>query len=205
MVWQKEMNNGMEVDWFFKYSVAFFLLLVVTQIMAQNDKEYTKEKGLSVNTQSLFLFPYGDNIGGGIHKTLYDLEYDSRVYGVNTSVNYYFSPYLAAGLGIGYEKLTQPEISYYPIFFNLRSTLLDTKNTITTKGDLGLHMGSVDKPGFLIRWSLGYRTQLFMSLLGYFELIYSYQKIYKEFESSGRLNNNYGIESIGLSISIEIQ
>ena len=188
-----------------KHIISLLFILITNQLFSQSDDEYAKEKGFSINTQSIFLFPYGDNIGGGIHKTLYDLEYDSRVYGVNTSVNYYFSPYLATGLGIGYEKLTQPEIVYYPIFLNLRSTLMDTKNTVTTGFNFGTHLGDVDQSGFLFRWTVGYRTKLFKKVLGYFEMIYSYQNIYNSYEDSGRIDNYYNVESIGLSISIEIQ
>jgi hypothetical protein len=205
MEWQKEMDNGMEVDWFFKYSITLLLLVITNQIFSQSDEEYSKEKGLSISTQSLFLFPYSDGVGGGIQDTPYDLEFDSRVYGVNTSINYYINPYMAGGFGIGYEKLTQPEIVYYPLFLNLRSTLMDTKSTITTGANFGVHLGDVDQAGFMFRWVIGYRSKLFKNILSYFEMIYSYQNIYKSFNNSGRVDNYYNVESIGLSISVEFQ
>ena len=160
---------------------------------------------MNFSTQSLFLFPYGDEVGGGIQNTSYDLEFDSRVYGVNISINYYINPYMASGFGIGYEKLTQPEIVYYPIFLNLRSTLMDTKNTVTTGLNFGTHLGDIDQSGFLFRWTIGYRTKLFEKILGYFGMIYSCQNMYKSLVDSGRIDNYYNVESIGLSISIEIQ
>lgn len=189
----------------YKHFMLLLLLVISPHLFSQTDAEFSKDKGFSLNVQSLMIFPYGNDVGGGSQDTAYDLELDSRILGFNTTLNYYLNPYLAAGLGIGYEKLNQPELVYYPLFINLRGSLLTTKNTPTTAVNFGVHLGDVDQSGFMFRWSLGYRTHILNDFLAYFEMHYSYQNLYKSFPDSGRIDNYYNVESIGVAISFEIQ
>jgi len=81
---------------------------------------------------------------------------------------------------------------------------IDTKNSIYTKANFGIHLGDLDKSGFVFRGGLGYRLKVYKNILSNFELSYSYQNIYKSFENSQRPENYYNIESLGISIGIEI-
>jgi len=199
--WQKETVNGMVREWFFNIilvlSCSFF-------VNAQEvEDEFFKDQGLSFKAQTLVLFPYDDGTNGDIYDTNYELENNTFIFGINTEINYYLNSNFGAGFGFGYEKINQPNFSYFPIYLNLIGVLNDTKDAIYVKVNFGSHLGDLDKSGFLFRGGLGYRLKVYKSILSNFEFSYSYQNIYKTFENSQRPENYYNIESIGLTIGIE--
>ena len=203
LVWLKETVNGMGKEWFFS-AIIFFI--ISNSILAQNDiiEDDFKDQGLSFKTQTLVLFPYDDGTNGDIYETDFELEDNSFVYGFNAELNYYIDSNFGVGLGLGFEKLNQPNIIYYPLYLNIIGVLNDTKNAVYTKINFGIHLGDLDKSGFIFRGGLGYRLKVYKNILSNFELTYSYQNIYKSFKNSQRPENYYNIESIGITIGIEI-
>jgi len=190
-------------EWFFSMIIIF---LISSSILAQSNKieEDFKEQGLSFKAQSIVLLPYNDGTNGNLYDTNYELENNSFIYGFNGELNYYLNPNFGLGIGLGYENLNQPNINYYPLYLNIISALDDIENTVYAKVNFGIHLGNLDKSGFLFRGGLGYRLKVYKNILSNFEFSYSYQKIYKSFKNSQRPENYYNVESIGLTIGIEI-
>jgi len=203
LVWQNEMVNGMVKEWFFNILILFF---ISNSILAQNNEieEDFKNQGLSFKTQTLVLFPYDDGTNGGVYNTDFEIENNTFIFGLNSEVNYYFSQNFGVGIGFGFEKINQPNFIYYPIYLNIISALNDTKNAIYAKVNFGTHLGNLDKSGFVFRGGLGYRLKVYKNILSNFELTYSYQNIYKSFKNSQRPENYYNIESVGITVGIEI-
>lgn len=197
------MDNGMVKEWFFSISIIF---LISSSMLAQsnNIEEEFKEYGLSFKVQSIVLLPYNDGSNGNLYNTNYELENNSFIYGFNGELNYYLNPNFGLGIGLGYENLNQPNITYYPLYLNIISALDDSKNTVYAKVNFGIQLGNLDKSGFLFRGGLGYRLKVYKNILSNFEFSYSYQNIYKSFKNSQRPENYYNVESIGLTIGIEI-
>jgi len=197
------MDNGMAKEWYFNFII---ILLASNIILAQSKiiNEDFKEDGLSFKAQSIVLLAYDDGTNGSIYNTIYELEDNSFIYGFSGELNYYLSSNFGLGLGFGIENLNQPNITYYPLYINIIGVLDDTKNSIYTKANFGIHLGDLDKSGFVFRGGLGYRLKVYKNILSNFELSYSYQNIYKSFENSQRPENYYNIESLGISIGIEI-
>jgi len=190
-------------EWFFSISIIF---LISSSMLAQsnNIEEEFKEYGLSFKVQSIVLLPYNDGSNGNLYNTNYELENNSFIYGFNGELNYYLNPNFGLGIGLGYENLNQPNITYYPLYLNIISALDDSKNTVYAKVNFGIQLGNLDKSGFLFRGGLGYRLKVYKNILSNFEFSYSYQNIYKSFKNSQRPENYYNVESIGLTIGIEI-
>ena len=188
-------------DWFFK---VLLFLASSTILFAQKSKsEYLKDQGLSFKTQTLVLIPYDNGTNNGVYDTEYELEYNTFIFGLNAELNYYFNQNLGVGIGFGYEKINQPNFFYYPIYSNFFIALNDTKDAMYLKFNFGTHIGNLEKSGFLFRGGFGYRLKVFKNIISNFEFSYSYQNIYKTFINSGRPENYYNIESIGLTLGIE--
>ncbi|MFK5878209.1 MAG: hypothetical protein QM478_01800 [Flavobacteriaceae bacterium] len=108
------------------------------------------------------------------------------------------------GVGLGYEKLTQPAINYFPTYLNIMGFLTEKKNSVYGKLNFGTHLGDFDRSGFLFRGGLGLRFRMTKNILPIVEFTYSFQNIHKSFENSNRTENNYTLESVGLSLGFEI-
>jgi len=187
-------------EWFFSIFITMGSLIVI-QAQSQRDV-YFKEQGLSYSIQTFVLFDYDDGVGRG-YDTDYELEYDTKIFGLNGEVTYYFDPTLGVGLGLGYERITQPLIEYYPLYLNLIGPLGKTKDAYYMKFNFGIHLGNLDKPGFIFRTGFGYRFKVYKDILSNMSFSYSFQNLFKSFDQSGRPENYYNIESIGLTIGIE--
>lgn len=194
MEWQKKMAFGMVSEWYFK-----LFLIIPFFCLGQTKKQ---DKGISFETQYLYLVPYNDEILNP--KTSYDLTKDSRISGFNVSVNYYLLHWLSLNIGSGYEKINNPNINYIPILTGFK--LADGRKTesFITSVAFGKHIGKFDNSGFIFRWSLGYRFKIFKSIMGTTELYYTYQNLYKTFSNSNRTDNIYNVEAAGLKFGIEI-
>ena len=188
--------------WNFKLIFLFIPYFVISQ---NNINNKLKKKGLRFKTQTLMLFYYNkeNNVTNQYQKE-FALEDNTKIYGVNTEVNYFFNTNFAIGLGLGYEKLTQPKIIYNPLYINFLGVFYEDNNSMYTKFNFGGHIGKVDKQGFLFRWGLGYRVHIYKNLSSNFEMTYSYQNLYKTFEKSEREFNIYNVRSVGLSIGLTI-
>lgn len=186
--------------WFFNY---ILILLCSTFVYGQiKSDEYFKEKGLSLKVQSSFLYPFDDGDRSRLDSEL-ELEGHSFIIGLNAELNYYFNQHFAAGLGVGYEKLNQPNLYYHPVYFNLSLFANETKESLYAKVNFGTHMGDLSQSGFLFRSGLGYRLKIYKNILSNFEFTYSFQNIYTSYTSFERPSNYYNIESLGISIGIE--
>lgn len=186
------------------YLIYIFCLVDFCYSQQIKSNDLFKNKGVSLKAQTFILFPYNEEIGNSIHDTNFELEYNTIVYGASLEMNYYFNPHFGLGTGISLERINQPYFEYFPLYVSIFSALNESKNSIYTKANIGFHMGDVDKSGFVFRGGLGYRLKVFRNILSNFELTYSYQNIYKSFENSGRPENYYNLESIGLTIGIEL-
>ncbi len=191
-------GNGMAKEWF----SSVLLIFVFTFLAKAQDAEYEyfNYQGLSFKLQTLGLFIiYEDKV----YDTDYELEYNTFIIGANSEVNYYLNQNFGAGIGFGYEKVNQPKFYYYPIYLNLILVLHDSKEAFYTKANFGTHLGNLDQSGFLFKWGVGYRIKVYKNILANFEVSYSFQNIYKSFHNSGRPENYYNIECVGLTVGIE--
>jgi len=194
-------------EWYGKKIILIICLFCVVGLgYSQQTKsnDFFKDKGLSLKAQTFILSPYNEEVGNSLYDTDFELEYKTIVYGANIEINYYLNPHFGLGIGIGYEMINQPHFEYYPLYLSLMGALNETKNSIYTKANIGVHLGDLDQSGFVFRGGLGYRLKVFENILSNFEFTYSYQNIYKSFENSERPENYYNLESVGLTIGIEI-
>ncbi|WP_264536676.1 hypothetical protein [Flavobacterium sp. N1736] len=191
------MENGMGLKWYF--SIIFLIPIIV-----YCQKEEFKNKGFSVETSALVLFPYDFKIPSE-HDEISETSTKSKILGTNVHLNYYISKSFAFRAGIGYEFINQPKIDYIPITGGIKWILNDTKESLLTSFDLGGQLGQVEKFGVLMRIGVGYRFVIFKKILGDFELCYSHQNLYKTFTSPDNQKKSYhNIESAGFKIGIEI-
>ena len=179
----------------------FFRLLFIFPIFCFGQTK-KQEKGISVEAQYLFLVPYNDDIYKP--KTNFDLNETSRVSGFTIYANYYFYDWLSLNIGSGYEKINQPNINYVPVLLGLKIASGKNLESFITSIGFGKHIGKFDNSGFLFRWSIGYRFNIYKSILGTTEMYYSYQNLFKTYPNSNRGFNTYNIEAVGLRFGIEL-
>jgi hypothetical protein len=188
-------------EWSFSISFLFISFILFSQ---DNDKVLNK-KGLSFKAQSLILSYYEKNDTNiSPYQTDFELSNSTFLYGINTELNYYFSPYFATGLGFGVEQISQPNIVYMPLYINAIGLFNSGKKSLYSKLNFGIHLGDIDNLGFLFRFGLGGRFVVFKKIASNIEVTYSFQNIDKTFNNSNRPENYYNIESIGITIGIEI-
>lgn len=195
--------NSMKKDLFLSLSIIVLLSMnLYGQLNDQSENPY--ESGINFKIQAFYLFPFSKEVGVVTYENDYELTEDSNQYGFDTEINYMISPYFGVGLGTGIETLQQPKCSYFPLYLNLFCPLSKTENSLTTNVNFGIHLGNVDKLGFILRSGIGYRTGVGKKLLANFEITYSFQNLYKSFENSGRISNYYNLESLGFKVGIEV-
>ena len=182
--------------------IRFIFILIPFFVFAQN-KDYTpyNNKGLSFKVQSFNLFYSYD--GKPTYNTDFELNETSRIVGFQGEVNYFVSKYFAFGLGIGGEKLTQPEVKYYPAYTNFLAVFYNKKNSMYFKFNLGTHLGNLDKKGNFYRTGIGYRIRAYKNSIINIEGTYSNHFFYKKFQSSGRPVDAYSFDMLGITLGIE--
>lgn len=201
MVWQNIIMYGVVEDLFFKFLIVF---LIPFSLISQEKDSSNHFKGFGLKTNAFITFPYENNEKVN---ELSDNEITEKtnIHGCNVILSYNLSPYFGLGLGTGYEVVTQPNIQYYPLFLNLSGNSSDASESYTANANFGIHKGDLDKNGFIFRSSLGYKISISDVLKANFEILYSFQNIYKSFPNSVRIDNYYNIESIGISVGFEIK
>ena len=160
---------------------------------------------MSLKAQSLILFRYDKNLFKDTYQTDFELKENSFLFGASGELNYYFNSYLATGLGFGYEKNSEPSIAYMPLYINFLGYFSEKEKSLYSKLNFGIHLGDVDRNGFLFRFGLGVRLKLFKKVKSNIEFAYSFQNLNKTFENSNKPDNYYNLESIGLTLGIEIK
>lgn len=200
MEWLKEKISGMVKEW--NFSIIFFLISLL--VFSQEKKTGVQEKGLSFKTQSLVLIRYNNTESKDIYQKDFELGENTFLYGINGEFNYYFNPHFAAGIGVGLEKISKPSIVYTPLYVNIIGVFNKTQKSLYSKLNFGVHLGNIDNTGFLFRFGLGAKVPFFKKIPLNIEFTYSFQNLNKTFVNSNRPDNFYNLESIGLSIGIEI-
>ncbi len=200
----KRKCNWMSTDMIKKCFFNLIFLICGVNNFAQNaavfEKDF-KEKGFSVHLDTYTFFPLEDETDG-YFDTKFEIERNTVVYGLNSTLTYFFTPYFGLGMGIGYEYINQPRFSYFPIYLNGIFAFNETKNSYYLRGNYGTFLGNLDKSGVFVRAGIGYRFILAKKLLLNFEILYSFQNMYKTFENSERPENYYNIEGIGIAIGV---
>ncbi|MGJ8745995.1 hypothetical protein [Polaribacter sp.] len=191
----------MAKEWSFSILLSLLSFLVISQ---EKDISYRK-KGLSIKAQSLILIRYDKNLFKDTYQTNFELKENSFLYGANGELNYFFNSHLATGFGFGYEKISQPNIIYIPAYINVLGYFSKKEKSLYSKLNLGVHLGNIDEKGFLFRFGLGVRLMLLKKVKSNIEFTYSFQNLNKTFENSNRPDNFYNLESIGLTLGIEIK
>lgn len=183
-----------------KKTVLILSVFILLPFFMLGQKSKPQGKGISIEPKGLTLITYIGDFRGG-YDTDYEKEENTHILGINLETNYFFNNTFAVGLGLGYEKINQPEFSYIPIYLNLIGNL-DEEFYINFQ--FGAHKGDVDHSGFLFRGGLGYRVPIIHLLRANFILVYSFQNMYKSFENSGRPENYYNFTSVGIAVSLKI-
>ncbi|PAM93861.1 hypothetical protein B4N84_16450 [Flavobacterium sp. IR1] len=197
MEWLKKMRNGMDLKWFFS------IIFAIPVILYSQKKDF-KNQPISFEGSALILFPYDFEIPSE-HDEITETSKKSKIAGANLFVNYYILNLVAFRIGSGYEFINQPKIEYIPITGGIKLILNDSVESLFITGDIGGHLGKIEKFGVLLRIGVGYRFVIYKKILGDFQLYYSHQNLYKTFINTANQKIDYhNIESAGLKIGIEI-
>lgn len=164
-----------------------------------------REKGFQFNVQGV-LMAVGDNSEDILMPDEFDLDFNkSRIYGFNVEAHYRFSEYWIVGLGTGYETVTHPDFSYYPVYVSLRSSIGEnTLKTLTFRLDLGTQFGNLAKAAPLLRGGIGYRFPVWGDLCMTVDAIASYQGLRKEFKIQPDVVYHYNAVGVGVAVGFEL-
>jgi len=188
-----------------EWSFSIFLSLLSFFVISQEKEKSFRKKGLSLKAQSLILFRYDKNLFKDTYQTDFELKENSFLYGINGELNYSFNSYFVTGLGFGYEKISEPSIAYIPLYINILGYLTKKEKSLYSKLNFGIHLGDIDRKGFLFRFGVGARLMFLKKIKSNIEFTYSFQNLNKTFKNSNRPDNFYNLESIGLTLGIEIK
>jgi len=184
------------------FLILFLSLNTFLSFSQKTDKQKTVLSKFSISTQGLFLSPHLQD--GNIKTPGYEIESNSYIQGFNVELNYNFNQYFLLGFGTGIEKLTQPAMKYYPVYLKAMGNFFDRYNSCYIKFNFGTHLGEIDKTGFVFRSGIGYKVPIIKKVTSYFEFTYFYQNISKTYTNSGRIDNYYNLEGVGITIGIEL-
>jgi hypothetical protein len=146
------------------------ILLISFFAFSQNDREKEIDENRNSGFFNITKFSY-INIGKA------ELETFSEIYGVvvndlpidnasafslQTINGYFFSPYFSAGLGIGLDGYSNPNINTMPLFIDLRLYLSDQLSSMYLYTDFGTLIGIENGPkrGRMFNIGAGYKLAL---------------------------------------------
>lgn len=181
--------------------IFLFSYIILLPIWGFGQKSEFKLHGFSIGAKAMILFPIPNMVDMYWNEEFQPGD-DTLIYGIQSEINYFVSREFALGVGFGKEIVTQPDISYIPIYLN---ALLILDEHFFIDGKLGVHRGSVPNSGILSRIGLGIPIQITKNLLANFTIAYSFQNIYKDFPNSNLDDNYYNFETIGVSVGIDIR
>ena len=194
----------MAVKWYFKILCSFICFHpAISQQLDGNLLKNRKCSRITLNARGL-AFPSFNDDTQLEPDNIFDFSDETQMSGLNFGINYYIFSGVSVGLGSGLEYFRNPDFRYFPIFMRIALNGGNKKNSIHTACVLGGHITNRSEMGILARFYLGYRFRVFKDLFADFSMVYTFQNLYQSFPNSGRLDDYYNFESIGLSVGIDL-
>lgn len=183
--------------------ILWFLVLGVNLYSQKNIA--TRSEGFQFNVQAFaMLVGNADEIDTTPEEYIMDIR-ESQLFGVNFEAHYRFDEFWIVGLGTGYEKINQPDISYIPLYISLRSSIGGEKlEAPIFRLDVGTQFGDLAKNGILLRTGIGYRLPIYKELCLNLEGIFTYQGLRKEFEAHPGVIQYYNMYGFGIGVGLEL-
>lgn len=173
------------------------------KVKVDNDKTKTVNQ-FNYRLRSFLFFSYADDSMLEPRNPFDFVDGESILYGMNISVNYKIIDGISVGLGSGIEKFEIPSFNFVPFFSSIVLNGGSKKNSFHLESNIGGHFIKNEKTGILFRIIAGYRFNIHKKFFSDLSLVYTFQNLYKTFENSGRDDNYYNFESIGISAALEI-
>lgn len=189
----------------FILTIVFLLLNPTTFVYAQKRSQRTKGFQFNVNTLAMIVTDKNDKDLVTTEPDKVYLDRDTRLFGVNFEAHYRFDEYLIVGLGAGYERIINPDISYIPFYISLRSSIGGEKlEAPIFRLDIGTHFGDLARNGALLRIGVGYRLPVYKMFCINLEGIITYQGIRKEFDVYPGVIQQYNMVGMGIGLGFEL-
>ncbi|MGS0525812.1 hypothetical protein ACU8V7_12075 [Zobellia nedashkovskayae] len=197
----------MVIESFFRKSLAIILLFFMAYGYSQQPEEEEqnfKFKRITIGTRFLaFISNYGEKSESEIDNP-YDFTDNTKLTGLNLSVNYNIINGFSVGVGSGIEKFTQPNFNYVPLYTRIALNGGVERSSFHTELQIGGHFTNSSKRGGFHRFLLGYRFRVYKTVFSDVSIIYTYQNLEQSFDNSQRLYDTYNFENVGLSVGIDI-
>lgn len=182
----------------------FLLTIISIQVLYSQDIKQNREKGFQFNVQGLAMVVGNTGEVDNMPENLIMNASNSQLFGVNFEAHYRFDEYWIVGLGTGYEYINQPDISYFPVYLSLRSSIGGDKlKAPIFRLDFGTHFGDLAKAGALLRAGIGYRIPLFKTFCLNIEGVFTYQGLRKEFDLQPGVIQYYNMFGFGVGTGFE--
>ncbi len=198
MAWQQ--NNLLKK---YDYIFGLFFTVLVSAQEPVPKKEYHRTKRITFGVRALAFVTYSEDSLLEPDNP-FDFNNDTRLIGMNLSVNYNIINGISIGVGSGFETFTQPKFTYVPLYTRLALNGGTVKDSFHVELIIGGHFTNDSRRGGLHRFLLGYRFRVHKTLFADVSMLYTYQNLYQTFDGSQRLDNYYNFDSIGLSIGLDL-
>lgn len=185
----------------------FIPSLCISQEVKSNNDEYRNKGYFNITRFSYILIDNAkqDIFTPGIGNSTQDLPTDNaKAFSLQTINGYFFNPYFSAGIGVGLDGYSDPNINTFPVFVEVRAYLKDSRNTPFAFIDYGglIKIGDNFKKGNMFNIGAGYKVFITDRLALMPEISYSAKNISLTDEKVKTSDDTVNISGIQFGIGV---